>query len=143
MTTWEEYKAEALKDPELKREYDAQAEEFRRISEEIRAEIRAEEEERRRASAPPNAPRLHSPSILLYRRRKNGIKKTAPRAAKQISTYIKELIYHDNARNSNQRGECPDPRKLHKTAEHHGHRLHQRTHRRASPKGTKRIPLHA
>ena len=56
MTTWEEYKAEALKDPELKREYDAQAEEFRRISEEIRAEIRAEEEERRRASAPPTAP---------------------------------------------------------------------------------------
>lgn len=56
MTTWEEYKAEALKDPELKREYDAQAEEFRRISEEIRAEIRAEEE-RRRPSAPPATPR--------------------------------------------------------------------------------------
>ena len=56
MTTWEEYKAEALKDPELKREYDAQAEEFRRISEEIRAEIRAEEE-RRRPSTPPATPR--------------------------------------------------------------------------------------
>ena len=56
MTTWEEYKAEALKDPELKREYDAQAEEFRRISEEIRAEIRAEEE-RRRASTSPSTPR--------------------------------------------------------------------------------------
>ena len=57
MTTWEEFKRESLKDPDIKREYDAQAEEFRRISEEIRAEIRAEEEERRRASTSPSSPR--------------------------------------------------------------------------------------
>lgn len=57
MTTWEEFKRESLKDPDIKREYDAQAEEFRRISEEIRAEIRAEEEERRRASTSPSTPR--------------------------------------------------------------------------------------
>ena len=55
MLTFEEFKSEALKDPELKREYDAQAEEFRRISEEIRAEIRAEEK-RNRPSAPSHTP---------------------------------------------------------------------------------------
>jgi len=52
MLTFEEFKAESLKDPEIRREYEKQAEEFRRISEAIRAEIYAEEEERRRASMP-------------------------------------------------------------------------------------------
>ena len=56
MLTFEEFKAESLKDPEIRREYEKQAEEFRRISEAIRAEIYAEEEERRRASMPPSHP---------------------------------------------------------------------------------------
>lgn len=56
MLTFEEFKAESLKDPEIRREYEKQAEEFRRISEAIRAEIYAEEEERRRASMPPSRP---------------------------------------------------------------------------------------
>ena len=56
MTTWEEYKAKALQDPELKREYDAlegwyQAELARQETRD-----RAEKEERRRASMPPTAP---------------------------------------------------------------------------------------
>ena len=54
--TFEEFKAESLKDPEIRREYEKQAEEFRRISEAIRSEIYAEEEERRRASTPPPRP---------------------------------------------------------------------------------------
>lgn len=53
MLTFEEFKTESLKAPEIRREYEKQAEEFRRISETIRAEIYAEEEERRRASTPP------------------------------------------------------------------------------------------
>ena len=56
MLTFEEFKAESLKDPEMRREYEKQAEEFRRISEAIRAEIYAEEEEHRRASMPPSHP---------------------------------------------------------------------------------------
>ena len=55
MLTFEEFKRESLKDPELKREYDRQAEEFRRISEKIRAEICAEEK-RNRPSAPSHTP---------------------------------------------------------------------------------------
>lgn len=55
MLTFEEFKRESLKDPELKREYDRQAEEFRRISEKIRAEIRAEDK-RNRPSAPSHTP---------------------------------------------------------------------------------------
>ena len=47
MLTFEEFKAESLKDPEIRREYEKQAEEFRRISEAIRAEIYAEKEARR------------------------------------------------------------------------------------------------
>ena len=52
MTTWAEYKAEALKDPELKREYDAlegwyQAELARQEA------LDRKEEEARRASMPP------------------------------------------------------------------------------------------
>lgn len=56
MTTWEEFKRESLKDPDIKREYDAlegwYQEELAR-QEEL---DRAEEEERRRASTPPTAP---------------------------------------------------------------------------------------
>ena len=44
MTTWEEFKAESLKDPAIKQEYDAQAEEFRQISDQIRAEIHSKKE---------------------------------------------------------------------------------------------------
>nr|WP_325190945.1 XRE family transcriptional regulator [uncultured Selenomonas sp.] len=55
MTTWAEYKAEALKDPELKREYDAlegwyQAELARQEA------LDRKEEEARRASTPPSRP---------------------------------------------------------------------------------------
>ena len=53
MLTFEEFKAESLKDPEIRREYEKQAEEFRRISEAIRAEIYAKEEEAHHASTPP------------------------------------------------------------------------------------------
>ena len=57
MTTWEEFKRESLKNPEIRRAYEEQAEEFRRISEKIRAENCAEEEARRRTSTPPITPR--------------------------------------------------------------------------------------
>jgi toxin-antitoxin system, antitoxin component, xre family len=52
MTTWEEFKRESLKDPDIKREYDAlegwyQAELARQEA------LDRKEEEHRRASAPP------------------------------------------------------------------------------------------
>ena len=57
MTTWAEYKAEALKDPELKREYDAlegwyQAE----LARQEALDRKEEEEAHRRASMPPSHP---------------------------------------------------------------------------------------
>ena len=57
MTTWEEYKEKALQDPELKREYDALEGWYQEELARQEALDRAEEEERRRASAPPTAPR--------------------------------------------------------------------------------------
>ena len=57
MTTWEEYKAKALQDPELKREYDALEGWYQAELARQGALDRAEEEERRRASTPPTAPR--------------------------------------------------------------------------------------
>ena len=77
MTTWEEYKEKALQDPELKREYDA-------LEGWYQAELARQEAltapRRKNAAAHPRRrlrPALHSPS-LLYRRRKNGIKKDRP-----------------------------------------------------------------
>ena len=57
MTTWEEYKEKALQDPELKREYDALEGWYQAELARQEALDRAEEEERRRASTPPTAPR--------------------------------------------------------------------------------------
>ena len=57
MTTWEEFKRESLKDPDIKREYDALEGWYQAELARQEALDRAEEEERRRASAPPTAPR--------------------------------------------------------------------------------------
>ena len=54
MITWHEVREELLKDPNVKREYDAL---MREESAGHEALERADEEERRRASAPPTAPR--------------------------------------------------------------------------------------
>ena len=54
MITWHEVREELLKDPNVKREYDAL---MREESAEQEALDRAEEEQRRRASAPPTMPR--------------------------------------------------------------------------------------
>ena len=54
MITWHEVREELLKDPNVKREYDAL---MREESAEQEALDRAEEEQRRRASAPPTTPR--------------------------------------------------------------------------------------
>ena len=54
MIAWHEVREELLKDPNVKREYDAL---MREESARQEALDRAEEEERRRASAPPTAPR--------------------------------------------------------------------------------------
>lgn len=54
MITWHEVREELLKDPNVKREYDAL---MREESAGQEALERADEEERRRASAPPTAPR--------------------------------------------------------------------------------------
>ena len=54
MITWHEVREELLKDPNVKREYDAL---MREESAEQEALDRAEEEQRRRASAPPVTPR--------------------------------------------------------------------------------------
>ena len=54
MITWHEVREELLKGPNVKREYDAL---MREESARQEALDRAEEEERRRASAPPTAPR--------------------------------------------------------------------------------------
>ena len=56
MTTWAEYKAEALKDPELKREYDALEGWYQQELARQEALDRKEEEERRHASTPPPRP---------------------------------------------------------------------------------------
>ena len=57
MTTWEEFKRESLKDPDIKREYDALEGWYQAELARQEALDRAEEEERRRASTPPTAPR--------------------------------------------------------------------------------------
>ena len=57
MTTWEEFKRESLKDPDIKREYDALEGWYQAELARQEALDRAEEEQRRRASAPPTAPR--------------------------------------------------------------------------------------
>ena len=54
MITWHEVREELLKDPNVKREYDAL---MREESAGQEALEHADEEERRRASAPPTAPR--------------------------------------------------------------------------------------
>ena len=54
MITWHEVREELLKDPNVKREYDAL---MREESAEQEALDRAEEEQRRRASTPPVTPR--------------------------------------------------------------------------------------
>ena len=54
MITWHEVREELLKDPNVKREYDAL---MREESAGQEALERADEEERRRAYAPPTAPR--------------------------------------------------------------------------------------
>lgn len=54
MITWHEVREELLKDPNVKREYDAL---MREESAGQEALDRAKEEERRRASAPPSTPR--------------------------------------------------------------------------------------
>lgn len=72
--TLDEFLNEQLKDPAFKREYDALEGWYQEELARQEALDRAEEEE---AAVRPHRrlrPALHSPS-LLYRRRKNGIKK--------------------------------------------------------------------
>ena len=54
MLTLEEFKAESLKDPDLNREYDTQAEEFRQISEKIRTAREGSNHHRQKPSLRPS-----------------------------------------------------------------------------------------
>lgn len=57
MVTWDEVFADLMKDPNFKREYDALEGWYQAELARQEALDRAEEEERRRASTPPTAPR--------------------------------------------------------------------------------------
>lgn len=63
MLTFEEFKAKSLKDPEIKREYDAQAEEFRQISDQIRAENHMRNGAKHKSPNPSRRPTPLKPSL--------------------------------------------------------------------------------
>ena len=56
MTTWEEFKRESLKDPDIKREYDALEGWYQAELARQEALDRKEEEEARRCASPPSRP---------------------------------------------------------------------------------------
>ena len=63
MLTFEKFKAESLKDPEIKREYDTQAEEFCQISDKIRAETHTRKGAKHQSPNPSRRPAPLKPSL--------------------------------------------------------------------------------